>query len=199
MKEEDDTSVAFRLAWNAHSHTMKVRDWTPPRCQAIRRAIRAGRDVLGILSAFDVSEFLCGTRPRGEGHESFRATVDWCLKPANLVKILEGVYADQPSLGLGLGAVDDPLAIEARWLIEMYPRWYQDVHHGCCFDHGNVEIERRCAREIMSLHADHEHVEAMARIYIASEKLNSSPSHANRDIQGFYKVINGLDRQVRGV
>ena len=75
---------------------------------AIARAWRAKRDLMGIFPAFDRSGFLCGTRPRGEGHESFRATVDWCLKPENLVKILEGSYAD-PEHGLRALTTSRPL------------------------------------------------------------------------------------------
>jgi uncharacterized protein YdaU (DUF1376 family) len=112
-REEDphtpvDPTADFRAAWDAHPHTPKVQEWTEPRCAAIRRALGAKRDVMRLFAAFDRSGFLCGTRPRGEGHESFRATVDWCLKPANLVKILEGAYAD-PEPGLRAVPTSRPL------------------------------------------------------------------------------------------
>lgn len=38
------------------------------------------------------SDFLTGRGPPRPGHEKWRATIDWCLKEANFVKILEGNY-----------------------------------------------------------------------------------------------------------
>ena len=89
-----DPVAEFTAAWDHHPHTPKVQEWTAERLATIRRRLKTGRNLLDVVRAFDASGFLAGTRPRGEGHESFRATVDWCLKPANLIKILEGAYAD---------------------------------------------------------------------------------------------------------
>ena len=38
------------------------------------------------------SDFLMGRAERGAGHQNFTVTFDWVLKPANMVKIMEGNY-----------------------------------------------------------------------------------------------------------
>jgi uncharacterized protein YdaU (DUF1376 family) len=85
----------------------KILDWTDARKRTIRARWREHPDAEWwhtLLARIEGSDFLCGRTPPRDGHASFRADVFWCLKPDNLVKILEGRYdnrATTPLLGAG--------------------------------------------------------------------------------------------------
>ena len=93
-----DCEIA-RDRWNALAERLdlpKAQMFSPPR----RRALELRLKDLGGLAGWD--DLLAKLEASSEWfRQHFRPGLDWCLKPANLAKIMEGNYDDNGDRGLG--------------------------------------------------------------------------------------------------
>lgn len=73
----------------------EARFLTQSRRSAMRRALKDYGGLLGWrkqLERASTSDFLTGKSPRNEKHANWRPDLDWFLKPANIVKVLENKF-----------------------------------------------------------------------------------------------------------
>ena len=79
----------------------RVRDWTPARQQALRSRWREkpDRQTLGWWKEFFAyvaqSDFLTGRSASRPGQAPFECDLEWLVKSANMVKVLEGKYENR--------------------------------------------------------------------------------------------------------
>jgi hypothetical protein len=93
-----DCDIAAK-AWNLTAERIglpRAQNLSPPR----RRALEARISDLGGIQGWD--DMLAKLEASSDWfRQSFRPGLDWCLKPANLTKIMEGNYDDKgPQSGL---------------------------------------------------------------------------------------------------
>lgn len=95
----ENMAVAAFDEWN---RVAKIAGWPTantlePRKPSLRKALKNAGGLVGwtqMLEAAAESAFLTG-KVKGKG--SWRFTLDWVLKPANITKVLDGNYKDAPA------------------------------------------------------------------------------------------------------
>jgi len=111
----------------------EARFLTQSRRTAMRRAIKDYGGLVGWkehLARAATSDFLTGKSPRGEQHKDWRPDLDWFLKPANVVKILENKFSGKGPAKSSVFANAKPQGIDWRGTLERYkPRgfWHKDT------------------------------------------------------------------------
>ncbi len=95
---------------------------TTSRRAALKRAITDYGGIVGWrthLAAASHNDFLTGKTARKPGHENWRPDLDWFLKPANVLKVLEHKFP--PNTG-GMETVAAPKAVNWRARLERYQK-----------------------------------------------------------------------------
>lgn len=140
----DSVSRSAFDSWNEYAQKNgwpKAQHNTAGRPAKLRRAVK---DVGGLhswralLEKCGRSEFLCG-KTQSSGRKPFVLTLDWIVKPANLLKCLEGNYwRDEQAAAVPLSRQMDPTDEWGRRLRDYKPRGFWVSHwgkrpeeHGC--------------------------------------------------------------------
>ena len=98
----EPTAVAALAEWNrvaALAGWPEARFLTASRRTAMRRALKDYGGLVGWKTHLERSagsDFLTGKSWRDEKHRNWRPDLDWFLKPANVVKILEDKFSGKP-------------------------------------------------------------------------------------------------------
>jgi len=96
-------SKPIQNAFDLWNEIAKAAGWpevtarTTSRQSTMRRALRDVGGLVGwktLLEDAAASAFLTGKVPPTNGHRQFVLSYDWLVKPANLVKVMEGNYRD---------------------------------------------------------------------------------------------------------
>lgn len=83
-----------------------------------------------LLERCGTSDFLCG-RSQSVGRAPFNFTLDWALKPANMLKLLEGNFLPKAPGGPPIAVQADPPKIAWRTVLEGYrPRGFWPGSYG---------------------------------------------------------------------
>lgn len=109
---------------------------------------------------------------------------------------------EPPSRGHGVDNVDKTVDAECardpadalQWFFDSYPRWYAEERHGARYL-PQPAMDGPAAQRLVQAWPDRSHLEAMARCYLRSTKLDGF--HNSRSIDKFLREASGIDAFLR--
>lgn len=117
---------------------------TEARRRAIKRAVKDYGGLIGWRSHLEKASknaFLTGKTDKGDKHAKWRPDLDWFLKPATVVKILEEKFpADAAPVGISIAKHMDPSDEWGRWMRNYEPGRFWPPSNGPRPEHPGCRV-----------------------------------------------------------